>query len=206
MKRAGYALGFRVHSGWAAMVAVAGSPTEPEVIDRRRIEIADRTIAGSVQPYHMARDLAFVNGSITKAGIEKARKHLDRGQQDSRELAVEALRKAMVELGDRRAVACGMLVGSGRLPATLEATLGSHAAIHTAEGEFFREAILHAAKSCKLTVRRVKEKQLFDVAAGQFGMAGVELVERINELRGVLGSPWQQDQKYAALVGWLAAG
>lgn len=177
------------------MVAVAGSPTEPEILDRRRIEIADRTIPGSVQPFHMARDL----------GIAKARKYLSRGQAAARELAIAALRKAMEDLGDRRAVACGMVMSSGRLPESLEATLASHPAIHTAEGEFFREAIIQAAERCKLPVRKVKEKELFDVAAIQFGIADVDLQDRIDRLRKVLGSPWRQDEKYAALAGWLAA-
>jgi hypothetical protein len=196
MKRAGYALGLRVHSGWAAMVAVAGSPTEPEVLDRRRIEIAARTDhMGPAQPYHRAREL----------GIGKAQKYLDREAEAARELAVQALRNAMGDLGIRRAVACGMLMGSGRIPATLEATLASHPAIHTAEGDFFRDAILQAAATCKLAVRRVKEKELFDVAAVQFGMASVELKERMDGLGKVLGRPWRQDEKYAALAGWLAA-
>ena len=49
------ALGFRAHSGWAALVAVAGSPRpacppiEPLVIDRRRIELARAGVP--VQPY-----------------------------------------------------------------------------------------------------------------------------------------------------------
>ena len=31
-------LGFRAHSGWAAMVAVAGSPIDaPQILERRRI-------------------------------------------------------------------------------------------------------------------------------------------------------------------------
>ena len=39
------ALGLRAHSGWAALVAVAGTRGAPAVIDRRRIELADPTIA-----------------------------------------------------------------------------------------------------------------------------------------------------------------
>jgi hypothetical protein len=194
MKRGACALGFRVHSGWAAMVAVAGTPTEPEVLDRRRIEIADRTMSGPAQPYHRARDL----------GIAQAEKYLNREQAASRELAIEALRKAMGDLGDRRVVACAVLVSSGRMPGTLEAILRSHPALHTAEGIFFREAIIGAAESCKLPVRRVKEKELLEVAGVQFGMTSVELQERIDAMGKVVSSPWAQDQKYAALAGWLA--
>ena len=176
------------------MVAVAGSPTEPEVLDRRRIEIAKRTTEGPAQPYHKAQEL----------GIGKAEKYLNRERAASRELAIAALRKAMEDLGDRRALGCGIVMSSGRIPATLEATLASHPAIHTAEGEFFREAIIGAAESCRLPVRRVKEKELLQTAAVQFGMASDELRERIDAMGKALGSPWRQDEKFAALAGWLA--
>jgi hypothetical protein len=177
------------------MVAVAGSLTEPQVVDRRRIEIAERSAAGPAQPYHHARDL----------GIAKAEKYLAREQATSRELAIVALRKMMDDLGDRRVVACGILVSSARLPETLEGILKSHPALHAAEGVFFREAIIAAAESCEFPVRRVKEKELLDIAAVQFGMDDVELRERIDGMGKALGSPWSQDQKYAALAGWLAS-
>ncbi|MBV9267335.1 MAG: hypothetical protein JO061_14280, partial [Acidobacteriaceae bacterium] len=51
------ALGLRAHSGWAAAVAVAGTPIAPIVVERRRIETADHRIAGSRQPYHAAKEL-----------------------------------------------------------------------------------------------------------------------------------------------------
>src|SRR5258708_3996478 len=48
------ALGFRAHSGWAVGVVVTGSRSNLEVLERRRIEIADAAIPGSKQPYHAA--------------------------------------------------------------------------------------------------------------------------------------------------------
>ena len=48
------AVGFRAHSGWAAVVSLAGPPASPTVVDRRRIELADAAIEGSKQPYHEA--------------------------------------------------------------------------------------------------------------------------------------------------------
>jgi hypothetical protein len=50
-------LGFRVHSGWAAVVAVKGPASSPAVVDRRRIELADPAIRGSLQPFHAAAEL-----------------------------------------------------------------------------------------------------------------------------------------------------
>src|SRR5712692_4542506 len=112
-------LGFRAHSGWAAMVVVGGSPASPAVLDRRRIEIADRKTDGSVQPYHRAKEL----------GVEKGERFLERCADVSRELARLALR----EIGSAHNVTgCGILLSSGRPAASLQATLASHAAIHTA--------------------------------------------------------------------------
>jgi hypothetical protein len=37
-------LGFCAHPGWTAVVAVAGSPGKPVVLERRRIETADTAI------------------------------------------------------------------------------------------------------------------------------------------------------------------
>jgi hypothetical protein len=50
-------LGFRVHSGWAAVVAVKGPASSPAVVDRRRIELADPEIRSSLQPFHAAAEL-----------------------------------------------------------------------------------------------------------------------------------------------------
>src|SRR6266849_1192163 len=50
-------LGFRVHSGWAAVVTVKRPASSPAVVDRRRIELADPAIRGSLQPFHAAAEL-----------------------------------------------------------------------------------------------------------------------------------------------------
>src|SRR5258708_3362655 len=50
-------LGLRAHSGWAALVAVGGSAPAPEVVDCRRIEMADDPEAK--QPYHAAEELTL---------------------------------------------------------------------------------------------------------------------------------------------------
>ena len=70
------ALGFRAHSGWAAAVALGGSPRSPEVIDRRRIELIEPGSPGGVQPYHVARTMdlpraeEFIKGVI--AAIDRS--------------------------------------------------------------------------------------------------------------------------------------
>jgi hypothetical protein len=183
------AIGFRVHSGWAMMVAVAGSPDRPVIVDRQRIQFSD-----TAQPYHAARDLGAIRGRVF---LEECRKA-------SNALAASALEASIKRMGGDRVQGCAVLMGSGRVSATLEATLASHAAIHTAEGVFFREIIIHAVESCGLGVREIKEKELFELAARDFQTRVEELARGLNELGKVMGPPWTEDHKYAALAGWLA--
>jgi hypothetical protein len=183
------AIGFRVHSGWAMMVAVAGSPLRPVIIERQRLHIGD-----IAQPYHRAQEL----------GSARANKFLSECREASHELASSALQAAMKRSGGDRVEGCAVLTGSGRIPPTLEATLASHAAIHTAEGEFFREIVISAAESCGLSVRRIKEKELLNLAAREFRIPAEDLIRGLNDLSKITGPPWQQDHKFAALAAWLA--
>jgi hypothetical protein len=186
------AIGFRVHSGWAAAVAVSGSPSQPVILERRRIQIADAP--APVQPYHAARDL----------GVERGAPYLDECREAWNALACESLASFIRRVGGDRVQCCAVLTGSGRIPPTLEATLASHAAIHTAEGEFFRDIVTHAGQSCGLRVHRIKEKQLFDLAERKFSTPSARLRQTLDDLGKIVGPPWQQDQKFAALAAWLA--
>ncbi len=188
------AVGFRAHSGWAALVAVTGSPRSPIVIDRRRIELVEPGIPK--QPYHAAE----------KLGLKEAEELVRRSTETARLLGRRALRTLMDELREKghEVVACGLLLGSGRALTTLAATLASHALIHTAEGELFRDALRHASQHCDLLVTGVKERDLFASAAAKLRLPMNELLRRVTELGMTIGPPWAADQKHAALVGWLA--
>ena len=190
------ALGFRSHSGWAVLVAVAGPASSPAVIERRRIEIADPAIAGSKQPYHAAEGWP----------LKKAEEYLNRCTRTSNLLARRAVRAVVRDLQKRGydVAGCGVLLASGRPITTLEATLASHALIHTAEGELFRNALIQACERYELPVAKVKERELFACGATKLGISEANLHSRIAELGRPIGPPWSQDEKYAALVGWLA--
>ncbi len=184
-------MGFRVHSGWAALVTVAGRPESPKVLQRRRIQIADRGIPGSSQPFHHAKEL----------GIGEAQAYLDECKDLSRGLASAALKKAIGDLRDHQVFACSVLLSSGRVTAGLEATLASHAAIHTAEGNFFRDSIVSAVEASKLRCEKIKEKALLETAAAAFHID--DLDARMRALGKLIGPPWRQDEKFAALAAWL---
>lgn len=190
------ALGLRPHSGWAALVVVAGTARSIEVLDRRRIEIADESIPGSKQPYHAAERL----------GLAAATEFLERCASGSLRLATRAFRRTLDDLKkhEHAVAGCGILLASGRQLPPLSAVLASHALIHTADGEHFRDALKKASGHFKMAVTAVREKELYATASAALHMPTGALEERINELGRAIGPPWTQDQKLAALVGWLA--
>jgi hypothetical protein len=184
-------VGFRVHSGWAAAVTVAGEATAPAVVDRRVIRIADPGLKGSKQPYHAAEPLPMAEAEAL----------IGRCRESSRALA----RRGLDEIGRTCSLrACGLLLSSGRALPDLAAILGSHALIHTAEGEFFRDAIREASRSRGLPLRAVKERDLYAVCEAELQLPRVELDHTLARWGKQLGSPWRQDEKFAALAAWLA--
>ena len=188
------ALGLRVHSGWAALVAMSGSPGSPSVADRRRIALAGPGIPK--QPYHAAESL----------GLEKAKELLRNSVRGSRRLARQAFRETIADLAENghKAVACGLLLASGRPLPGLAAVLASHALIHTADGEHFRDAIAHAAAEGNLPVTSVREKEIWARASATLEIPIAELQRRINGMGKTIGPPWTADQKLAALAAWVA--
>lgn len=190
------ALGLRTHSGWAVVVAVVGPPRSLTVIDRRRIELADPGIPGSKQPYHAAEGL----------DLRAAERLVARCTHSTKLLARRALRAVVDDLTKNGypVNGCGVLLASGRPTPTLAATLASHALIHTAEGELFRNAVIEASEHCHLPVTRVSERELFAHGAAELRMQVDNLQSRVADMGRLIGPPWRQDEKYAALVGWLA--
>jgi hypothetical protein len=189
------AMGLRVHSGWAALVVLSGASEAPVVIDRRRIEIADRSIPGSVQPYHSAEELK----------LRDAEELIGKCREATNRLAMDALGECIDDLSqlDYKVSACGVLLSSGRLPATLEAILASHTAIHTAEGEFYRAALIDACRKLEVPVTAVKERELLAEAATRLKIPQDDLLGLATGMGRAVGSPWRQDEKYAALIAWL---
>jgi hypothetical protein len=177
-------------------VALVGSPRSPEVIDRRRIALIEPGSPGSVQPYHVARTMDLPKAEEFIKGVTAA---IDR----SALLAVRAFAGA-ISGGNQTIASCGIVLASGRALPSLEATLRSHAMVHTAEGELYRAAIARAAKNLSWRCVRVPERDLYNVAAKQLRIHESKLKIRITEMGRAIGSPWSADEKCATLVAWLA--
>jgi hypothetical protein len=191
------AIGFRVHSGWAAAVAVCVENGAPVVLARQRVHLVETFTYEFRQPYHTAEKML----------LGQAREFVARMQAEARRLAYRAigeLESRMQEQG-AKLKRCGLLLASGRPLPELEKILASHALIHTADGELFREALLHASARYGLQDFTIKEKELLDRAGQVFRAKPNELLRRVTELGRSLGAPWSQDEKFATLAAWLAS-
>jgi hypothetical protein len=136
----------------------------------------------------------------------QAREFISRMQEEARSLAYQAIRELQSELQKQglKLTRCGLLLASGRPLPELDKVLASHALIHTADGELFREALLHASARCGLRDYRIKERELLEHAGQVFRLKSAELMGRVTELGRPFGSPWSQDEKFATLAAWLA--
>jgi len=190
------ALGFRVHSGWAAVVAVCLDRGLPVVLARQRVHLVETFTYEFRQPYHTAE----------KMPQGQAREFISRMQAEARRLAYRAVQELESRTQEQgvKLTRCGLLLASGRPLPVLEKILASHALIHTADGELFREALLAASARCGLRDFTIKGKELLDRAGQAFRAKPNELMLRVTELGRPFGAPWSQDEKFATLAAWLA--
>ncbi|HVH70234.1 MAG TPA: hypothetical protein VNB49_03875 [Candidatus Dormibacteraeota bacterium] len=192
------AVGLRVHSGWSAMVAVCVEKGAPRVLARERVQLVETFTYRFRQPYHTAE----------KMPLGEARKFVSRVQAEAGKLAYRAIHSAQADL-EKQGITLtrfALLLASGRVLPSFEKILASHALIHTADGELFREALLSGAKGCGLEMIGIKERELLERGRQMLRVQSTVLLRRITELGKIFGSPWSQDEKFATLAAWLALG
>jgi hypothetical protein len=189
------AIGVRMHSGWGALVAVSNSAGTVEVIDRRRVTITIPGAPGANQPYHFAENLE----------LPEAEKFLGNCLAASKRLALAAVQDVVGELRGRKYLVVGsaVLLVSGRQLPPLSKILASHALIHAAEGEFFREAFSKACEGLNLSVTGFREHNLDECVQTTFGKEATRMRHQVSTLGRSLGPPWTKDHKTAALAALL---
>jgi hypothetical protein len=189
------ALGFRAHSGWAALVAVAGPEREPVAVLRRRVVLSEKTPR---QPFHATEGRPFAS----------AEDLILRSTDEAKALAEGALRQAVVDLRamGHEAVASGLLLAAGRPLPALRDILSSHALIQAAEGQLFRDVLRQASRRCGLRLTEIAERELEEKAARSLRSPKDALQRRVAEWGRALGSPWTRDEKRGRSRGVAGPG
>ena len=186
--------GLKAHSGWAALVVLGRQKDDLVVVDRRRIELVEDEWAR--QPYHAAEGLKpEVARDLVKRGIDAAHK-----------IAVREMRAALKREMDRKneVKACAVLVGTPMPDWSVDEILAVHFRMHKAEGVLFRDALIRAAKDCKMKTVEIPEKELAGHAERELKTPANKLTAQISALGKAAGPPWGKDQKESALAAMIA--
>lgn len=183
------ALGLRTHSGWAVMIALQGPVSDPVVVDRRRLELCDQSFPR--QPYHAAESLAAAKAEALVSHSLETAGRLARA-------AVAAALESRRSDGHHIAGA-GLLLSSSRpLPKELARVLASHALIHTAEGEMYRDVLRSGCEEAGVPVSGWRERDIVTAAGPRLKLAPEAIEARLAALGKPLGPPWQAAHRLAA--------
>ena len=176
------ALGCAAHSGWAAVVGIGEVDGRLRVLARERILMADPGDRAAKQPYHTVEALP----------IEEAAERLAAYAATAESMARQALQKILDDLAKdgRRSVGLGILESAGRKGTALASILASHALIHSADGDHFRNAIAGAASACGLPATRVPAREMEAAAAAATGRPIETLRATVKEIGRDVGPPW----------------
>jgi hypothetical protein len=180
------AIGLRLHSGWASAVLMAQDPEGASgLIARRRIMLCERPQAK--QPYHAAENMKFTEAEAFIAECRKA----------AIALTVEAVRRLGSESGGRKLAGIGLTASAARELPALSSILHSHALIHAAEGVFYRDAVIEAARRLGIKARAITNR-----AAPEFLDGARDLREVLERIGKMAGPPWTMDEKCASLAAF----
>jgi hypothetical protein len=187
-------MGFSAHSGWAAMVVLANTAASLSVLVRSRIDLIDTHDPDSKHPYHTVEFLSLEAAAARLAECMTV-------ATDLAYSAINAQRAALREQGFRL-TSVGILDSLGSKPSPLATILASHALIHGAEGDHFRNALSAAAERNGLTVYRTPARALENHAVDRLHLPLPGVLDTVKGLGRQVGPPWGADQKKAALLAW----
>jgi hypothetical protein len=185
------ALGFKVRTGRAIVVAVGGPIDSPEVLGKVRVDVAFSFDEGAV--FHVGQELP----------VEKARVFVRDAESRFTERARAELAAFTARL-DAKVVGASMVAAAAKPLPPLEAILRSHPLVHAAEGELYRRIFSEAGAALGFRPTRVSPDALSKSAATASGLTPAKLATRLAVMGKASGKPWAADQKQAALAAWIA--
>ena len=136
--------------------------------------------------------------------MEDAERYLAKCAAASERAAAVAVEELVQDLKARQCQleTSALLTGAGRPLPALSGILASHALIHTAEGEFFRNALRIACERLGIQVASIRERDLEGRVNLEIGGAASRVQQEIASFGRSIGPPWTKDHKTAALAAW----
>ena len=186
------AIGFRVKTGRATAVVMAGPVSAPRVLSRKSLQLWDPAIPESYQPYHAELELPPAESARV---VPAALKAVER-------VALSALRELVGEIQPAPASILGisLVAGSATDP---ESIRNPHMRAHAREGQLFPHALAVAAKTLRIPAVTIVESEVFTSAAARLGKTPDALKLEVTELGRSVGKPWSAEEKAAAAAAWI---
>ena len=187
------AIGFRVKTGRATAVVMAGPASAPRVLSRRSLQLFDPAIPESYQPWHAELELTPAESARI---VPKALEAVER-------VALSALRELVAEIRPAPPSILGisLVAGSATDP---ESIRNPHMRAHAREGQLFPRALAAAAKTMRIQAVTIVESEVFTRAAAKLGKTPDAIKLAVTELGRAVGKPWSAEEKAAAAAAWIS--
>jgi len=191
------ALGFRVKSGWAAVVLLTGTVRSPQFSDIGRIELCDPRRPETRQPYHAA--MGELETDSTK---------LDQRERAVRNVSRQALAKLLKDYRQKRfrinraALVVGSLIDPARIA-------NPHIRAHALEGRLFRSVIEQVLHDHEIRTELLLERDTYASVGARLTQSSDDLERAIRGFglsAAAKGGPWRAAQKLAALAALFVLG
>ena len=197
------AVGIFTHMGWVTAVTVVASDQFIKVVRTERIDTGDAGDREAIEPYHVAAGFRGLDRvppppdpqSVIRRGLKKQQRHTLRN--------FRKLLGDMSDLGFEIADAA-ILAGRGKLAASLDKVLASHAQIHIAEGNAVRQAVDTSFKQLDVRVAWLDQKSLFEKTYAVLALEEDELTTRLRSIKPEILSPWRKEERLGAIAAWLS--
>jgi hypothetical protein len=195
MKSQTAALGFRVKSGWAAVVLLTKPTHLLQLSDVSRVELSDPRHPETWQPYHAAT-----------GKLETNSEKLNRRERVVRSIAQQSLSNLVVGYRQKGYAIkrAAIVVGSRVDPARIA---NPHIRAHALEGRLFRSAVEESLLGHEICTDVLLERDAYAHAAARLKQPIDDLKRAIQNLgrsTPANGRPWRAEQKLAALAALFA--
>jgi hypothetical protein len=186
------AIGFRVKTGRATAVVMAGPASAPRVLSRKSLQLWDPAVPESHQPWHAEFELPPEESARV---VPKALAAVER-------VALSALRELVGEVQAEQGAILGisLVAGSATDPESIH---NPHMRAHAREGQLFPNALAAAARAMRIPAVTMVESEVFASAAAKLGKSPDAVKVAVTELGRAVGKPWSAEEKCAAAAAWI---
>jgi hypothetical protein len=186
------AIGFRVKTGRATAIVMAGPVSAPRVVSRRSLQLWDPAVPESHQPWHADFELPPDESARI---VPVALKAVDRVSSSALRELVDEVRSTHGSI-----VGIALVAGSSTDP---ESIRNPHMRAHAREGQLFPHALASAAKTLRIPAVTLVESEVFASAAAKLGKSPDAIKLAVTELGRAVGKPWRAEEKAAAAAAWM---